>query len=479
MTGKEVEMGSGNESPLEQIFNPRSIAVFGASEKLTTMGTYQLMNLRGSGYPGKIYPIHPKLAEIQGLQAYQSVADLAEVPELALVTINAESAIRVFEELGKAGVKRAIVISGGFKEVGAEGRKREQELAEVAKKYGIRFVGPNCIGIINPWYPLNLTMYPYRMKPGAIGLASHSGTYVTQSLVYLEKFGIKYAKAVSLGNEANIDIVDAIEYFGEDEKIKAIALYIEGIRRPREFLAAAKNAGAKKPLVAVYVGGTVAGARSGSSHTGAMAGADEIYEAVFKQAGIIRAPDVQSLFEWSFTLAHQPRLKGNRIAVCTNAGGPATSLADALERAGFIVPEFSPALQDQIKKMVPPTGSAKNPVDMTYSIDLEAPYLKIPLLILESGEVDGMVIHGIGGGSWYQGLSEQQTGNFQFPLEEMSLWCDTVFQKLAKIPETTGKPIVTSSFAGREDSAVALVQDLGLPCFPTPERAVLAMAKLR
>ncbi len=472
-------MEIGNQSPLEQIFHPKSIAVFGANENLTTMGTYQLMNIKGIGYPGRIYPIHPKLETVQGLKAYRSVSDLPEVVDLALITINAESAVKVIEDLGKAGVKRAIVISGGFKETGEAGLALEQKLVKAAQKYGIRFIGPNCIGIINSWYPINTTMYPYRQKPGAIGLASHSGTYVTQTLVYLEKFGISYAKAVSLGNEASIDIVDTIEYFTDDEKVKVIALYLEGIRRPREFLAAAKRASAAKPVVAIYVGGTVAGARSGGSHTGAMSGADKIYDGMFRQAGIIRAPDIQSLYEWAFTLARQPRLKGNRIAICTNAGGPATSLADACEREGFEVPVFSPELQRKIKELLPETGSAKNPVDVTFSVDLEVPFYKLPKMILESGEVDGLAIHGVGGGSWYAELSEQGKGAFKFPLEEMGKWMDAIFKKLAALPEQLGMPIVTSSFSGREDSAVALVQDLGLPCFLTPERIVPALAKLR
>ncbi len=472
-------MEDREKNPLEQIFNARSIAVFGANEKLTTMGTYQLMNLLGIGFPGKVYPVHPKLASIQGLKAYGSVADLPEVPDLALITIKSEAVVKLFEELGRKGVKRAIVISGGFKEMGEQGRALEQELVKVAQRYGIRFVGPNCIGIIAPWAKINVTMYPYRMNPGAIGLASHSGTYVTQSLVYLEKFGIGYSKAVSLGNEASIDLVDAIDYYAADEQVKAIALYIEGIRRPAEFLAAAKRASAKKPVVAIYVGGTKAGARSGASHTGAMAGRDEIYDGAFKQAGIIRAPDLQSLFEWAYTLAYQPRLKGNRIAVCTNAGGPATSLADALERAGFEVPEFSANLQAKIREQLPPTGSSKNPVDMTYAPDLEIPFFKLPQLILESGEVDGLIIHGIGGGSWYDQLSHNQQEAIKFPFEEMKKWIDAIFLKLAKLPQEIGKPIVTSSFVGREDSAVASVQDLGMPCLPTPERTVLAMAQLR
>jgi len=227
------------------------------------------------------------------------------------------------------------------------------------------------------------------------------------------------------------------------------------------------------------VGGTEAGARSGASHTGALAGKDEIYDGVFKQAGVVRAPDLQSLFEWAYTLAFQPRLQGSRIAVCTNAGGPATSLADALERAGFEVPIFSEALQQKIREQLPPTGSSKNPVDMTYAPNLEIPFYRLPKLILESGEVDGMVIHGIGGASWYDQLSQNRAGAFKFPFDEMKKWMDAIFLKLAGLPQKTGLPIVTSSFVGREDTAVALVQDRGLPCFPTPERAVLALARLR
>jgi len=464
--------------PLEQIFHPKSIAVFGASNKVTTMGTYQLLNIIGSGFKGRIYPIHPKLDEVQGLKAYKSVLDLPEVPDLALITIRSEAVIQVFEELGKKGCKRAIVISGGFKEIGEQGKKRERKLIEVAKKYGIRFVGPNCIGIINPWLPINTTMYPYELKPGYIGMASHSGTYVTQVLPWLKKLGIGYAKAVSLGNEASIDIVDAIQYYGEDEKVKAIALYVEGIRRPREFLEVAKKVSKKKPIVALYVGGTKAGARSGQSHTGAMSGPDEIYDGVFKQCGIIRAPDVASLYEWAFALATQPPLLGRRIAICTHSGGPATSLADACERIGFEVPEFSLALQKRIQEQIPETGSARNPVDITFSVDLEALYYRLPELILSSGEVDGVILHGIEGESYYYHFIDVAPKTFNFPLEEMKKYLEAVFKKLAELPHKFSKPIVASSFMGREDSAVAQVQDSGIPCYPTPDRAVLAMKAL-
>ena len=471
-------MSSKENHPLHRIFHPRSIAVFGASNKPTTMGTYQLLNILSSGYQGKVYPVHPKLSEVQGLKAYPSARELPEAPDLALITIPRDAVLEVFKDLGERGCQRAIVISGGFKEVGEEGREKEQELVKIARSYGIRFVGPNCIGIINPWLPLNTTMYPYKQNPGYIGLASHSGTYVTQVLPWLEKSGIGYARAVSLGNEADLNIVDAIEYYGEDEQVKSIALYIEGIRRPKEFLKVAKRVSRKKPIVALYVGGTRAGARSGVSHTGALSGSDEIYQGVFNQCRIIRAPDVASLYEWAFALATQPPLKGKRIAICTHSGGPATSLADACERAGFEVREFSPKLQKRIRQLIPATGSARNPVDMTFSVNLDALYFQLPELILSSGEVDGLILHGIEGESYYTHFVQASHGRLKIPVEELSGYLRGILKKLAQLPARFSKPIVSSSFMGREDSAVALVQDLGIPCYPSPERAVLAMKAL-
>lgn len=466
------------ENPLDKILSPSSIVIFGASENITTMGTYQLLNLRASGFPGRIYPVHPKLENIQGLKAYQSVLLLPEIPELALITIPPDQVLKVMDELGRKGTKRAIVISGGFKEIGEQGEEREKALKKIATQYGIRFLGPNCIGVLNPWNPLNITMYPYKQSPGYLSIASQSGTYVTQVLPYLEKFGIGYSKAISLGNEADIDVVDALEYLEKDERTKAIALYLEMIRRPREFIEIGKRVTKKKPVLVLFVGGTEAGARSGQSHTGAMAGSDEIHSACFKQAGMLRVPDVQSLFEWGFTLAMLPRLKGKRIGICTHSGGPATSLADACNRVGLDVPEFSEELQGKIKPFIPKTGSAKNPVDLTFSIDMEALYLKIPKLILESGEVDGLLLHGIGGESYYEDLQKLDNGMIKFPVKELAYYMKKIFTGLQELSKKLEIPIICSAFIGREDNAVAMVQDSGIPCFLTPERAVLAMRAL-
>jgi acyl-CoA synthetase (NDP forming) len=468
-----------SENPLERILNPRSVAIFGASDKITTMGTYQLINILQGGFPGKVYPVHPNKEIVQGLKAYARAQDLPEAPDLAQIVVPTRSVPGVLQDLGERGCRRAIVISGGFKETGEEGMKLERELKETAGRFGIRFLGPNCIGVINPHLPLNTTMYHYFQKPGHMALASHSGTYVTQVLPYLKKRGIGYSRAISLGNETDIDVVDALEFLAGDEDTRAIALYLEVIRRGPEFIKTARRVSRTKPIVAVYVGGTEAGGRSGSSHTGAMAGSDEIYDAAFAQAGVLRAADMQSLYDWAFALSEQPRLPGPRVAIVTHSGGPATSLADACNRHGLEVPEFSPGLQKHLKELVPATGSSRNPVDVTFGVDMKALFLDIPKIILESGEVDGIILHGVGGEAYFREMDRVAKGNVNFPLDQMGGYMSYIAQELHRVCKQAEKPVVCSAFADRtEDPVIGEFQDLGIPCFETPEQAVRAMGAL-
>ncbi len=469
-----------SENPLHRIFNPGSIAIFGASEKMSTMGTFQLVNILGGGFPGNVYPVHPNLDMVQGLKAYRSALDLPEAPDLAQIVINAKAVPGVMRDLGERGCRRAIVISGGFKEMGDYGKRLEDEVNDIAGHYGIRFVGPNCIGVINPYLPINTTFFYYFNRPGHIGLASHSGTYVTQILAYLAKRGIGYSKAVSLGNEANIDVVDALEYYEQDEQTRAIALYLEVIRRGPDFIRVAKRLSRKKPIVALYVGGTEAGARSGLSHTGAMAGSDEIYDAAFAQAGVIRAPDVQSLYNWALALSEQPRLAGPRIAIVTHSGGPATSLADACDRSGLKVPQFSSALQERLRPFIPITGSGRNPVDITFGMDMKALFLEIPKAIFESGEVDGLIMHGIDGGNLFKGIKAKGSHIINMPMDQAKMFMGHIARELHDLCAKAGKPVVISAFSDRDgDPVVGEFQDLGIPVYETPEQAVSAMAVLR
>ncbi len=280
------------------------------------------------------------------------------MPDLVVFIVPNKAMTTLLADFGKIGTKRAIIVTAGFKETGAAGRNMEEQINAVAQQYGIRFVGPNCLGIINSEISLNTTVAPFTTGPGLLGFASQSGTYVTQVLPYLRKKGIRFSKAISLGNEANIDIVDALEYLGEDEQTKAIILYIEGIRDGRRFVEVARRITPHKPVVAQYVGGSASGARAGSSHTGAMAGPDFLYDGIFKQAGIIRVHSIEDLYAHGWTLATQPPLRGKRVGVVTNSGGPGTSIAYTCDQAGMEVPRFSDRLQEEIRPQIEPHASA-------------------------------------------------------------------------------------------------------------------------
>lgn len=467
------------DHPLYAIMHPRSVAIAGASNDFSKMGTIQLVNLLSGGYPGKIYPIHPKEDTVFGLKAYRSGRDLPEPADLAILTIPTSAVPEVLRDLGERGVKRAIVISGGFRESGGRGKVLETEILGIARKYGIRFLGPNCIGVIHPSFHLNPTMYPYLHKSGGVGMASQSGTYVTQILPYLAKQQIGFSQAFSVGNGADLDLVDCIEYLAEDPETKAIAVYIEGLKRPRDFIRAASRAGRIKPVVALYVGGTEAGSRSAASHTGSISGPDNLYEALFRQTGVIRAYTVEDLFEWAGALSLQPVPKGRNMAILTHSGGPASSLADACNRQGLKVPLFSERLQARVRELLPATGSFRNPVDLTFFMDMGVMMEKLPRIILEDPEIDGLLIHGVMGSSFFRSVSETARKWVKVPAyEKVRDFFLGTMEAFVKLPGEYGKPVVASSFADREDDAVRITQDNGISCFRAPERAVGAMAAL-
>jgi acetyltransferase len=459
--------------------NPRSVAIVGASNDLSKMGTIQLLNLLGGKYPGKIYPIHPQEETVLGLKAYHTARELPEPADLAILTLPTSAVPEVLRDLGERGVRRAIVISGGFKETGEKGRELEGQIVGIARRYGIRFLGPNCIGVIHPAFHLNPTMFPYPHQPGSVGVASQSGTYVTQILRLLAKTQIGYSQAFSVGNGADLDLVDCVEYLGSDPQTRAIALYIEGIKRPREFIRVASGVTLEKPVVAVYVGGTEAGARSSANHTGSLSGPDHLYDALFRQSGVIRAYSVEDLYEWAWALASLPLPRGRNMAILTHSGGPASSLADACNRFDLNVPVFSASLQAKIRQLLPATGSTHNPVDLTFFIDMRVLLEKLPQIILEDPSIDGLLIHGIQGSSYFRSIAEiAKTWVKIPPYENVKNIFFSAMEAFVRLPEKYGKPVVASAFDDREDDAVAFVQDQSLPCYRSPERAVRAMAAL-
>jgi acyl-CoA synthetase (NDP forming) len=466
------------ENPLDFLMNPRSIATVGAGNNPTKMGTIQALSIVKDGYRGKFYPIHPSEQAVLGHKAYPSVSDLPETPDLAIFIVPTDQVIGLMEDFGKIGTRRAVVITAGFRETGSAGRELEEQLKECTRRYGIRFIGPNCIGLLNSAISLNVTVMPLEDQPGMLGMASQSGTYVTQTLPYLKKRGIRFSKAISLGNEADIDINDALAYLGEDDQTKAIALYIEGLKDPARFLRIAQEITPRKPVIAQYVGGTAAGARAGSSHTGAMAGPDHLYDGLLQQAGIIRVYSVEDLYGQGWALATQPPLKGNRIGVITNSGGPGTAMCDTCNTGGLDVPIFTEQLQEQIRQHIPPHGARANPVDLTFFLDARTISVIIPELIIKSGEVDGIVLHGAMGTGFMDQIFTHAGEMFGLPRDQFLEAFQEDTGAAVELPKKHGFPLLVSSFFGESDDYAAAYQAHNIPVYDSPEKTARAMIAL-
>ena len=464
------------ENPLHLLMNPRSIAIAGANNNPMKMGTLQALSILKDGYAGTLYPVHPTEKTVLGLKAYNAVADLPEAPDLAVLVVPTHQAVPVLEEFGRIGTPRAVVITAGFRETGDEGRSLEERLKEIARRYGTRFLGPNCMGMLNSQRSLNLTVAQLNGKPGILGMASQSGTYVTQTLAYLRDRGIRLSKAISVGNEANIDIVDALEYLGEDEHTRAVILYIEGIRDGRRFIEVARKITPRKPVLAQYVGGTGAGARAGKSHTGAMAGPDELYEGIFRQAGVIRVHSVEELYAHGWALAAQPPLKGRRIGIVTNSGGPGTAISHNVDLGGLDVPRYSEALQARIRPMIPPHASSANPVDLTFHLDMQVLSTAIPELILQSGEVDGMILHGaLMSGFMREVYPHVRELAGDVTEDRFLAQFKRDLTKTVSLPREYGIPLLVSSFFGSVDDYTRAYRENDIPVFDSPEKAARCM----
>jgi len=466
------------DNPLHLLLHPRSVATAGAGNNPMKMGTLQALSLIKDGYQGKFYPIHPTDKIVLGHRAYASPLDLPETPDLALIVVPTDQVIPVLEDFAKIGTKRAIIISAGFRETGDVGREREGRLKEIAAASGMRFLGPNCMGVMNTATALNMTIGELPKREGALGFASQSGTYVAQTLPLNER-GIRFSKAVSCGNEADIDMIDVLEYLGEDKQTKAIILYIEGLRDGRRFIEAARRITPHKPVLAQYVGGSVSGAQAGKSHTGALTGPDLLYEGIFRQAGIIRCHTIEDLYAHGWVHATQPPLRGNRLAVVTNSGGPGTAIAHTADRGGMTVPRFSDALQAKIRPLIPPHAASGNPVDLTFHLDTQVLALTIPGFIMESGEVDGLILHGAVNSGFLKMVYPHVSGLIADVSREAFLEMMAKDMPAAmELPRKYDLPLVVSSFFGREDNFTSLYMDHDIPVFDSPEKAARGMASL-
>ena len=307
------------------------------------MGSMQFQNIINGGFEGDLYPIHPKLDNVQGYKAYKSVLELPDIPELAFIILPPKIVPTVMEECGEKGIKYLIITSGGFREVGPEGESLSSQIDQIAKKYGMRFIGPNCLGIYNGWYGapkenihLNTMWITETTERGNVSVASQSGTIACHTVWHAKRIGLKIGKSISNGNENNIDLVDMLYYFRDDPQTEVIGLYIEEIKRGKEFIEIAKQITPKKPIVAIYAGGSEAATRSINSHTGSIGGNQEIFNAVFKETGIISTDSIMDFlyflrtFSWAQRTGIYP--KGKKVGVITNSGGAGAMMTKNLEK---------------------------------------------------------------------------------------------------------------------------------------------------
>jgi acyl-CoA synthetase (NDP forming) len=455
---------------LHRILHPASVAFVGASNNIQTMGTVHLNTLIHSGFAGPIYPVHPKETEILGLKAYPDIASIPEPADLLVMLVNRERVAEMLDQAGKLGIRRAVIVSGGFAEALDHGGDLQKQVYATAEKHGISVIGPNCIGVMNPHAPMNVTYFPYEGQAGDIGLLSHSGTYLCHMYSYLSRRGMGLAAGMSLGNEMNLDVVDGIEYYAKLDSVKSIALYLETVRRPREFVEVCRRVGKIKPIVAFTAGTTDAGARAVASHTAALTGKRGVFEGLLAQAGVIRAEGVQELFDMANATAKQIPMKGPRVAILTNSGGPGASAAESLERYGLQCPELSPETQAKLTTFLPHTGSAKNPVDFTYAIDLNAMYVEVPNAIMQDPGVDGLMIYGIFGTKFWEKMGK--TGLVDLTaFEAFKEVFQGYYDQLAELPAKYGKPLVLVAFDGLFDDATEQMRARGIPVLPSPERA--------
>jgi acetyl-CoA synthetase (ADP-forming) len=466
------------ESPVYPIVNPRSVAFFGASNRFSSMGTNLLTSLKMIGFKGKIYPVHRTEDRVLDLPAYRSVLDLPEVPDLAVIVLPTGVVSQAVEECGRKGIRHAIVVSGGFNEVGGDGVHLERDLIEIADRYGIRFLGPNCIGVVNPHHPFNVTFFHYEVEPGFIGMASQSGSFITQMFDYLSRFGLGFSTGFSVGNEANIDIVDCMEYLAACPHTRVIALYIEAIRRGRAFIEAARSIVPHKPIVAFYVGGSEAGKRAGLSHTGAMAGPDELYEGVFRQSGIIRAHSVEELFDFCWVLGTYQQAGGNRVVIQTHSGGPGAAAADACGRVGLEMPILSDETQEKLELYVPHTGTISNPVDITFSKNNLDFFSNIPGVLLDEGRADILLIYFYMPGK----MMKRSFRNMGVPDDQVDEQSDKFVEDLGamfgKLRTNHHKPIIGYTYDTNSNPIIRAIQSHGIPVIPGPGRAARAMEAL-
>ncbi len=442
---------------LEMFTNPRGVAVVGASPTPGKLGHAVLHNVIQYGYQGHIYPINPKAGEILGLPAYPSVKDIPGPVDLAVILVPAQVVPGIIDECGQAGITGAVVITAGFREVGREGRQLEGQMIETARRYGMRLVGPNVLGIIDTVVSLNASFAAGMPRRGRIAFMSQSGALCTSILDFALGQGIGFSRFYSIGNKADLNEIDFLRAWSEDLETNVIAAYLEGISNGAEFMKVARQVTRRKPVVAIKSGTTSAGSRAASSHTGTLAGSEKAYDAAFKQVGIVRAGSVQELFDYAQAFARQPLPENDAVAVVTNAGGPGIMASDAIERIGLRLASLTPEIQQKLRTALPAAASVVNPIDVLG----DAPADRYTLAIEAA-------------------LSDPNVGILLVVLTpQTSTQIPETARVLGEMSRKYKKPTF-AAFMGDQaiHPAIDIFTEYSVPNYPVPERAVAAISAM-
>ncbi len=349
---------------LEKFFSPKSVAIVGASQQKGKVGYEILTNLIKSGFPGDLYPVNKKADEIEGLKCYPDIPSIGKTPELVIIIIPAKVVPSIMEQCVQVGVKSVIIITAGFKEVGEEGRKLEKEVSRIARRGNVRFIGPNCLGVISTYDKLNASFGGDLPVEGKTCYISQSGALLAAILDMANNQGIGLSKLISIGNKADLNELDMIQAMEDDSNTKVIAGYLESIDDGNQFAREAERISQTKPILLIKSGGTSAGAQAASSHTGSLAGGETAYEAVFKKAGIIRCKSITQQFNYAQAFSNQPLPQGAGVAVITNAGGPGIMTADAIEDHGLDFATLSEETRSKLSEKLPSAANINNPIDV-------------------------------------------------------------------------------------------------------------------
>ena len=467
------------------LFYPRTIAMVGASTTPGKWGHIVFQNIITMGYEGRIYPVNPKAESVFGRKSYKSVAELPEIPDLAVVIVPKDKVLSSVEECGKKGIKACMVITSGFSEAGDF--ETEKKIAETAKRYNIALAGPNGQGVFNNFIKLSATMALVRTPLGNISLVSQSGNLCNSVLSWAAHYNLGMGKFISSGNEALLKVEDYFEYFANDPDTDVILSYVEGVDEGRRFFEKAKKASEKKPILILKGAKTNEGTRAALSHTGALAGSYKIFSSVAKQAGCIITEDIEEFLDIAYAFASQPLPNGKKVTVISEGGGWAVLAADTVDKEGLEMSKLTPDILEKLDKLLPPWWSKNNPIDLVAERK-PGIYQQILDTVISSEITDSVVTLGIG--YYYEGARKIKQGEFLLDEETKKLAISMIEREgmeqvshILEMKEKYKKPIMCASdvMLGKnffENKAIEKLLENRIFVYPTPQRAIHALSKL-